>query len=148
VARKGTFGFGLTPPITDLSAYQIGTRPAAPPAQLPQPPPTQDWYQAAPPPERPTVAPEVGTMPEPVIPRVVSPYVQLRSEYEGIYQRALDTGHTPTVSDVTATAFKYQSSTMQAELAAIRARAIANGHTPTDADVMNTYLRNLARAAG
>lgn len=111
---------------------------------LPKPAVEADWYQPAPAPVRPTVAPEPGVMPQPIIPTVVSPYVALRAEQEAIAARAIATGHTPTASDILATQTKNASAAMAAELEAIRARAIAAGKTPTQAGILATYQKNLA----
>ena len=58
------FGGGA---FSDLSVYQIGAAPAAPTPLTPTPFP-QPTYTAADPPPRPTVAPAVGVLPQPVLP--------------------------------------------------------------------------------
>lgn len=137
MARKGTFGAGLTQPITDLSAYQIGV-PLAKPV-------VTGTYTPAHPPPRTTVAPEVGILPQPVIPKVVSPYVTLKAERAAIAARGTaTTGTAPTASAVTSTQLKYSSATLLAEREAIRLRAIATGHTPTESDITATLLKNMA----
>ena len=84
-SRKGKFGtstapFGAGAPLTDLSVYQIGSQAAPAPVYQPQVAP--NWYTAAQPPVKPTVAPEVGVMPTPVIPSVVVPTVTLAAAQE------------------------------------------------------------------
>ena len=140
MARRGTFGSGLTPfggANTDLSVYQIGAKPLTP---TPYPTPT---YTAPDPPPAPSVAPEVGVMPVPVIPTVVSPYVRLREEADAIAARAALVGKTPTAETITATQAK-TSVALAAELEAIRQRALAAGKNPTYENILRTYQLNLA----
>ena len=110
LARKGTFGSGLTPfgggVLSDLSVYQIGAAPAAPTPLTPTPFP-QPTYTAADPPPAPTVAPEVGVLPQPTLPRPTLPWIYLNPDTsaarEEIRQRALAAGKTPTTAQINAT---------------------------------------------
>jgi hypothetical protein len=55
----------------------------------------------------PTVAPEQGVLPEPVIPRPTLPWIYLNPDTtearEAIRQRAIASGHTPTTAEINAT---------------------------------------------
>ena len=89
MARKGSFGTSLSPfggLVTDLSVYSIGTstpEPTPTPTPTPTPvwPPTIEDGEHKPglilpePPVKPTVAPEPGALPLPVIPQPVVPVV-------------------------------------------------------------------------
>jgi len=111
LARKGSFGSGLTPfggANTDLSVYQIGAAPAAPaPTPLTPTPFPQPTYTAADPPPAPTVAPAVGVLPQPTLPRPTLPAIYLDPDTsaarEAIRQRALAAGLTPTTASINAT---------------------------------------------
>ena len=68
MARKGTFGSKLTPfggggSLSDLSVYQL-----------------KPTYTAADPPPVPTVAPEAGVLPQPVLPRPTLPGIYLNPD--------------------------------------------------------------------
>ena len=92
MARKGSFGTSLSPfggLVSDLSVYSIGTstpEPTPTPTPTPTPPPrwpltTDDdgehrpGYVLSEPPVQPTVAPEPGALPLPVIPHPAVPVV-------------------------------------------------------------------------
>ena len=131
MARKGTFGSKLSPfgggAFSDLSVYQIGatapgaTAPAYQAPVLPWEAPNYvavaggSWtsggggwtYTPPEPPPAPTVAPAVGVLPEPVLPRPTLPWIYLNPDTsaarEEIRQRALDAGLTPTTATINAT---------------------------------------------
>lgn len=149
MARKGSFGTSLTPfgePDTDLSVYQIGT--PAPATPLPQPiaPPIQttSWYTAAEPPVKPTVAPEPGVQPQPVIPAPVVPavnYAQAAITMQG-YVDTLRAVANPTPAQQTAlTVDLAQLAYNQAQISPAVAAAAANVAT------MQKYVNALSAVA-
>jgi len=139
VARSGSFGTSVNPfgtgTFSDLSVYNITPMPQATqptPQAIYQQQPVQNWYTPAPPPVSPTVAPEPGVMPEPVIPQPAIPpinYTQAAANVVAMqgYVNTLQNVANPTQAQQTALATDLaQLAKNQAAVPAAIAAAAAN----------------------